>query len=132
MSVTGGRTREESRRVGKALRKQVPRSSHADWAPSADRPDPIGLLEAQNVDADESLEIAFGKILDELCCPQCLIPVEQTPEGLVGIGSIELVVQPIEIIDSAHEASHRNRVGENPRGLDHQAVVPIGDRFEIS
>ena len=50
MSVTGERTREESRRVGRALRKQVPRSSHAEWAPSTDRPDPVALLEAQNVD----------------------------------------------------------------------------------
>ena len=50
MSVTGGRTREESRRIGKALRKEVPRSSHAEWAPSTDRPDPVALLEAQNVD----------------------------------------------------------------------------------
>lgn len=50
MSATWGRTREESRQLGRALRKQVPRSSHADWSPSADRADPIALLEAQNVD----------------------------------------------------------------------------------
>jgi uncharacterized protein (DUF2252 family) len=36
------------RDAGKALRKQVPRSSHAEWSPAADRPDPISLLEEQN------------------------------------------------------------------------------------
>jgi uncharacterized protein (DUF2252 family) len=34
--------------AGKALRKQVPRSSHAEWSPAADRPDPVSLLEEQN------------------------------------------------------------------------------------
>ena len=48
MAVTEGRSREESRRVGKMLRKEIPRSSHGEWEPSADRPDPIELLEAQN------------------------------------------------------------------------------------
>lgn len=32
---------------GKAARKSCPRSSHAAWDPTADRPDPIDLLEAQ-------------------------------------------------------------------------------------
>jgi uncharacterized protein (DUF2252 family) len=34
--------------AGKALRKTVPRSSHAEWSPAADRPDPVSLLEEQN------------------------------------------------------------------------------------
>ena len=34
--------------AGKALRKQVPRRSHAEWSPAADRPDPVSLLEEQN------------------------------------------------------------------------------------
>jgi len=29
---------------GRALRKKVPRSSHAQWQPPADRPDPLGVL----------------------------------------------------------------------------------------
>ena len=41
-------TIEYRRDAGKALRKQVPRSSHAEWSPAADRPDPISLLEEQN------------------------------------------------------------------------------------
>ena len=36
------------RDAGKALRKQVPRSCHAEWSPAADRPDPVSLLEEQN------------------------------------------------------------------------------------
>jgi uncharacterized protein (DUF2252 family) len=39
---------ENRRAQGKALRKKVPRSSHAEWSPAADRPDPINLLEEQN------------------------------------------------------------------------------------
>jgi uncharacterized protein (DUF2252 family) len=33
--------------VGKALRSEVPRSSHADWECATERPDPIALLEEQ-------------------------------------------------------------------------------------
>ena len=33
---------------GKALRKEVPRSSHAGWSPTADRPDPVDLITSQN------------------------------------------------------------------------------------
>ncbi len=43
------------RNAGKALRKQVPRRSHAEWSPAADRPDPISLLEEQNRTRLESL-----------------------------------------------------------------------------
>jgi uncharacterized protein (DUF2252 family) len=38
----------ERREAGRALRKRVPRRSHAEWSPAADRPDPISLLEEQN------------------------------------------------------------------------------------
>jgi uncharacterized protein (DUF2252 family) len=41
-------TLAERRAAGKELRSKVPRSSHAAWAPAADRPDPISLLEEQN------------------------------------------------------------------------------------
>ncbi|MET8328139.1 DUF2252 domain-containing protein [Streptomyces sp. NPDC005181] len=33
---------------GKAARRRTPRSSHAGFAPSSDRPDPLGILEAQS------------------------------------------------------------------------------------
>lgn len=38
----------ERRQAGKGLREQVPREAHADWRPSADRRDPIDLLEESN------------------------------------------------------------------------------------
>src|SRR6266516_6788132 len=38
----------DRRAAGKALRKKVTRSSHAQWSPAADRPDPVSLLEEQN------------------------------------------------------------------------------------
>jgi uncharacterized protein (DUF2252 family) len=38
---------QQRRERGRAARRTVPRSSHAGWAPAPDRPDPVGLLEAQ-------------------------------------------------------------------------------------
>ena len=35
---------EERRAEGKAIRKKVPRSSHGDWSPPADRPDPVDVI----------------------------------------------------------------------------------------
>src|SRR5713101_4125840 len=40
-------TLEERRARGRALREQTPRSRHAFWAAAPNRPDPLGLLEAQ-------------------------------------------------------------------------------------
>src|SRR5579864_3589583 len=39
-----GPTVKERMIAGRALRQRVPRTSHAKWVPSADRPDPIELL----------------------------------------------------------------------------------------
>src|SRR5258708_1789679 len=36
------------RAAGKELRNRVPRSSHAEWTPATDRPDPLSLLQEQN------------------------------------------------------------------------------------
>ncbi|MBV8203425.1 MAG: DUF2252 family protein [Candidatus Eremiobacteraeota bacterium] len=41
-------TLEERMAAGKALRKQVPRTSQALWSPAKNRPQPIDLLEEQN------------------------------------------------------------------------------------
>jgi uncharacterized protein (DUF2252 family) len=40
-------TREERAAKGREARERVPRRSHGDWEPSADRPDPIAILEQQ-------------------------------------------------------------------------------------
>ena len=38
---------EERAAAGRAARKRAPRSSHGEWAPAAERPDPVDLLERQ-------------------------------------------------------------------------------------
>jgi uncharacterized protein (DUF2252 family) len=40
-------TVEESHNLGRAARAAVPRSSHAEWQPSAGRPDPVSICEKQ-------------------------------------------------------------------------------------
>ena len=58
-------TRKERRREGRALRQQVPRRSHGTWAPSPDRPDPIGLLQAQDEGRLEHLlPIKYGRMVE--------------------------------------------------------------------
>jgi uncharacterized protein (DUF2252 family) len=41
-------TLADRRAAGRELRTKVPRSSHAEWTPAANRPDPLSLLEEQN------------------------------------------------------------------------------------
>jgi uncharacterized protein (DUF2252 family) len=49
---------------GKQLRKQVPRSAHADWSPPADRPDPLDLLQEQDKTREQDLvPIRYGRML---------------------------------------------------------------------
>ena len=49
---------------GRAMRKATRRSSHADWAPPADRPDPIAILEAQAATrVPELVPIRYGRML---------------------------------------------------------------------
>ena len=40
----------EREELGRSLRKTAPRSSHGDWSPAPDRPDPVALLTAQDAD----------------------------------------------------------------------------------
>ncbi len=49
---------------GKAARREVPRASHADWAPPPGRPDPIELLEQQAATrVPELVPIRYGRML---------------------------------------------------------------------
>ncbi len=58
-------TRPERREMGKALRKEVPRSSHGIWEPSPGRPDPVSLLQEQDRDRLEHLlPIKYGRMLE--------------------------------------------------------------------
>ncbi|HET6496680.1 MAG TPA: DUF2252 family protein, partial [Thermoleophilia bacterium] len=55
---------EERRARGKAARAETPLSSHAKWTPSADRPDPIALLEEQNATRDSDLvPVRHGRMM---------------------------------------------------------------------
>lgn len=50
-------------RRGRDARKRVPRSAHAVWIPSVDRPDPVALLERQGRDRlPELLPIRYGRM----------------------------------------------------------------------
>ena len=44
-AFTSHPTRAERYAMGEGLRKKTPRSSHADWKPAHDRPDPVQLIE---------------------------------------------------------------------------------------
>jgi uncharacterized protein (DUF2252 family) len=55
---------EERRAQGKEARDQTPPSSHAGWAPATDRPDPVGLLEEQNLTREPDLvPVRHGRML---------------------------------------------------------------------
>ena len=57
-------TPAERAALGKEARKRAPRSSHSDWSPRADRPDPVGLLEEQAADrVAELVPIRYGRML---------------------------------------------------------------------
>ncbi len=58
------RTLAERLAEGKLLRKRVPRSAHAPWAPAPDRPDPVAMLEASSRGrAPELVPIRYGRML---------------------------------------------------------------------
>ena len=55
---------DERRAAGKRTREQTPPSSHAGWRPAADRPDPVALLEAQNVTREPDLvPVRHGRMM---------------------------------------------------------------------
>ena len=50
--------------AGKALRSSVPRASHRDWTPPADRRDPVDvLIESNTGRLPELVPIRFGRML---------------------------------------------------------------------
>src|SRR5215216_4423187 len=57
-------TVDDRRAQGKEARDRTPPSSHAGWAPASDRPDPVGLLEAQNRTREPDLvPVRHGRML---------------------------------------------------------------------
>jgi uncharacterized protein (DUF2252 family) len=56
-------TREQRVALGKAARAEVPRSSHAEFTPAHDRPDPVAVLESQaTARVPELLPIRHGRM----------------------------------------------------------------------
>jgi uncharacterized protein (DUF2252 family) len=55
---------EERKARGKASREKTPASSHSGWKPATDRPDPVALLEAQNLTREQDLvPVRHGRML---------------------------------------------------------------------
>jgi len=56
-------SRAERLAAGKALRSKAPRSSHAEWTPDPERPDPISMLEqANSTRLQQLVPIRFGRM----------------------------------------------------------------------
>ncbi len=57
-------TVEERLARGRAARRDAPRSSHGDWKPAPDRPDPVALLEEQAATrVQELVPIRYGRMV---------------------------------------------------------------------
>ena len=55
---------EERKAQGKAARTQAAPADHAGWTPAPDRPDPVGLLEAQNATREPDLvPVRHGRMM---------------------------------------------------------------------
>src|SRR6266702_2326557 len=55
---------DERRARGKEARDRTPASSHAEWTPAADRPDPVALLEEQNLTREPDLvPVRHGRMM---------------------------------------------------------------------
>ena len=55
---------EERAAKGKKYREKTPVSSHTDWVPAPDRPDPVALLEEQNLTREKDLvPVRHGRML---------------------------------------------------------------------
>jgi len=58
------RSPAERAEAGKAAREAAPRTSHGEWAPAADRPDPVELLEGQATSrVGQLLPLRYGRML---------------------------------------------------------------------
>ena len=57
-------TRSERKEWGKALRRQTPLSSHGNWSPAVNRPDPIDILQQQDEGRIQGLlPIKYGRMM---------------------------------------------------------------------
>ncbi|MDX6582016.1 MAG: hypothetical protein QOI10_1200 [Solirubrobacterales bacterium] len=59
-----GATPSERAALGKKAREWAPRSSHGDWEPASDRPEPLQVLELQAADrVPELVPLRYGRML---------------------------------------------------------------------
>ena len=64
-AFTSHPTRAERYAMGESLRKKTPRSSHADWKPAHDRPDPVQLIEeADKGRIPQLVPLRHGRMLE--------------------------------------------------------------------
>src|SRR5258708_13291836 len=85
-------SRVERYAAGKALRSKTPRSSHGEWAPDPERPDPISILEESNSTRLENLvPIRYGRM--------SLSPFTFLP-GSAGAMANTLATTPAHVIPS--------------------------------
>ena len=64
LSVPKSPSRKEQHKSGKARRTEIPLSSHGEWNPRADRPDPLDLLQAQDEGRlQHLLPIKYGRMV---------------------------------------------------------------------
>ncbi|MET7885593.1 DUF2252 domain-containing protein [Streptomyces avermitilis] len=62
---TRHRTPQERAALGKAARSSVPRSSHAEFAPTPKRPDPVDVIDAQSATrVPELVPIRYGRMTE--------------------------------------------------------------------
>jgi uncharacterized protein (DUF2252 family) len=55
---------DERKAMGRQAGERTPPSSHANWHPAADRPDPVGLLEEQNLTREPDLvPVRHGRMM---------------------------------------------------------------------
>ena len=55
---------DERRAKGKDARERTPVAAHSGWAPASDRPDPVQLLEAQNLTREPDLvPVRHGRMM---------------------------------------------------------------------
>ena len=55
---------DERKAMGQQAGDRTPPSSHANWSPAADRPDPVSLLEEQNATREADLvPVRHGRMM---------------------------------------------------------------------
>ncbi|MFG2136560.1 DUF2252 domain-containing protein [Streptomyces sp. NPDC048650] len=63
--VRAGATPREREEAGRALRAEVPRSAHAEYAPAAGRTDPVELIERQSaLRVPDLVPVRYGRMLE--------------------------------------------------------------------